>query len=407
MFKRKPIIIALLGTGLIAVISCSSQERLSRYQSAIDAVNNNDLVAVSRAVEAGDAAKRRYLDGWTLLHIAARWDLEKVSRLCFGFPMNSSTGIFPEQGDHTATAHAAADIIYSIIAKGGDVTALNDKGDTPLHVALASLKKDSTDIPSIAPLAGRITSGFGWRGSPFDNNSDYHRALDIAAKNGTPVRSTADGIVSETGVSKELGNYIVVRHKGGYCSVYGHCHLFAVKKMSYVRRGDVVGYVGRTGATTGDHCHYEIRLNGSPVDPSGYINLKAVHQAQHAVVAAAVGLLLSKQAPVDARNETGRTPLLESAGKSRAISILLIEHGADVNICDENGVTPLHVAAAADAELVRILIDRGARIDARTRNRYTSIAGKLCRPSTTPLDVAISAGNNAAADILKGRAAVE
>ncbi len=385
----------------------STREQDEKYSDITSAVINNDVEEVRHSLSGFFNANRRFLDGWTLLHIAARWDLYRVVNRCFDDSNGRKTGIFTITQKVDDESKRALDMISLIIEKGGDVNAKAADGSTPLHIVLASLQGFSSDIPSIPPVDGRISSRFGWRGSPFDNNSDYHRALDIAAKNGTPVRATGNGIVSLVGVSSTLGNYIIIQHRNGYQSVYGHCHLFAVKKNTRVRRGTVIGYVGMTGSASGDHCHYEVRLNGALVNPIEFVNGKTIGEAQHAIALGIASLLLSNKALVDARSNDGRTPLIEAAAKSAAISRLLIDHGADINARDENGLTPLHMAAAGDIELARYLLQKGASVNPRTGAAYCAIAGSLFAQGTTPLRVALTYGNSEIAELLKRSGAAE
>ncbi|HOT45966.1 MAG TPA: peptidoglycan DD-metalloendopeptidase family protein [Spirochaetota bacterium] len=405
---KKITVILALATAISACFRCSSiQDTHEAYSDITAAVVNNDTEEVRNFLSRGFNTNHRFMDGWTLLHIAARWDTYRVVTRCFDDSNGKRTGIFTVTQKTEDESLRAREMVSLLLDRGGDANMKADDGSTPLHIVLASLQYTSPDIPSIPPVEGRVSSRFGWRGSPFDNNSDYHRALDIAAKNGTPVRATANGVVAMTGVSSTLGNYIIIQHRNGYQSIYGHCHLFAVKKNSPVRRGAIIGYVGMTGSASGDHCHYEVRLNGAPVNPIEFVNGKIIGETQHAIAMGVVEQLLSKKIQVDARTNDGRTPLIEAAAKSSALSRLLIDQGADINAADENGITPLHMAAAGDAELVRVLLRKGARVNPRTRSSVCAIAGTLFAQGTTPLAVALKYGNSATAELLKGSGAVE
>jgi murein DD-endopeptidase MepM/ murein hydrolase activator NlpD len=121
--------------------------------------------------------------------------------------------------------------------------------------------------PSIWPLAGWLSSGFGDRKDPFDGGADFHPGLDIAADKGTPVRATADGTVESAAYNGAYGNAVVVNHGFGISTRFGHLSGFAVRPGQAVRRGEVVGYVGSTGRATSAHLHYEILLNGQQINP--------------------------------------------------------------------------------------------------------------------------------------------
>ncbi|MFO7694153.1 MAG: M23 family metallopeptidase [Vicinamibacterales bacterium] len=121
--------------------------------------------------------------------------------------------------------------------------------------------------PSIWPAIGWLSSTFGYRPDPFTGSRGLHPAIDISADKGTPVVATADGTVESAGSNGNYGNLLVIDHGFGIKTKYGHLQGFAVKKGATVRRGDVVGYVGATGRTTGAHLHYEILANGQLINP--------------------------------------------------------------------------------------------------------------------------------------------
>jgi len=125
--------------------------------------------------------------------------------------------------------------------------------------------------PSIAPVRGILTDGFGGRSDPFTGEKGLHTAVDISSAYGQPVLSPAEGIVVKAEWANGYGNVIFLSHGFGYSSRYGHLSSFNVKPGQKVSRGDVIGYVGSTGRSTGPHLHYEVRLNGKPVNPLAYI----------------------------------------------------------------------------------------------------------------------------------------
>lgn len=125
--------------------------------------------------------------------------------------------------------------------------------------------------PSIWPVKGWITSGFGKRASPLTGEPGYHYGVDIANEVGSPIRVTADGIVTYAGWETGYGRVVVVEHGYGYSTRYGHCSRIEVSVGQSVRRGDILSYMGSTGRSTGSHCHYEVRIHGVPVDPEKYL----------------------------------------------------------------------------------------------------------------------------------------
>ena len=125
--------------------------------------------------------------------------------------------------------------------------------------------------PSGWPVKGWLTSNFGMRRDPFNGKRKLHEGLDIAARTGTPVYATADGIVSSIRTEPGYGKVVTIDHGYGYRTVYGHNSKYHVKVGQRVRRGDLVAAVGNTGRSTGSHIHYEVRLNGVPVNPHKYL----------------------------------------------------------------------------------------------------------------------------------------
>lgn len=125
--------------------------------------------------------------------------------------------------------------------------------------------------PAIQPTSGWITSSFGYRTSPFTGKRVFHKALDIATRKGTPVVATADGVITFSGAKGFLGNLIVIDHGYGMITKYGHLDKLQRQRGETIRRGEIIASVGMTGRTTGPHLHYEIQLNGIPVNPKRYI----------------------------------------------------------------------------------------------------------------------------------------
>lgn len=121
--------------------------------------------------------------------------------------------------------------------------------------------------PSIWPVSGWLSSAYGARTDPFNGGRDFHSGLDISADSGQPVRATADGVVAAARQNGNFGKLVVLDHGFSIGTRYGHLSRFAVIEGQRVRRGDVIGYVGSTGRSTSPHVHYELTLNGRPVNP--------------------------------------------------------------------------------------------------------------------------------------------
>ena len=121
--------------------------------------------------------------------------------------------------------------------------------------------------PSIRPTKGWITSGFGYRKSPFTGSREFHKGLDIAARKGTPVIAAADGVVSFVGSKGALGKTVVIDHGYGIVTRYAHLQKTLKKRGAKVKRGNVIATVGSSGRTTGSHLHYEVVVDGLPSNP--------------------------------------------------------------------------------------------------------------------------------------------
>ena len=136
--------------------------------------------------------------------------------------------------------------------------------------ALAEREDLLARTPSIYPAKGRLTSVFGKRKSPFGRKSEFHKGIDIAAKRGTPVVAPADGRVMMAGYNGAYGRMLVIDHGYGVVTRYAHLKKFLKKKGDLVKRGEKIAQIGNTGRSTGPHLHYEVQLNGTPVDPQNY-----------------------------------------------------------------------------------------------------------------------------------------
>ncbi len=125
--------------------------------------------------------------------------------------------------------------------------------------------------PSIWPVKGWVTSGFGPRISPFTEKPAWHDGLDIGAAPNAPVQAPAQGRVTSTGFDPKLGNIVRVDHGFGVETLYGHLAKALVKEGQRVNRGDVIALVGSSGLSTGPHLHYMVKVNGQALDPAKYI----------------------------------------------------------------------------------------------------------------------------------------
>jgi murein DD-endopeptidase MepM/ murein hydrolase activator NlpD len=130
---------------------------------------------------------------------------------------------------------------------------------------------DLTSTPSLWPVIGHLTDGFGARMDPFSGEGAFHTGVDISSQYGDAVRVTADGIVIEANERAGYGRLVVVDHGYGVTTYYGHLSTLNVMAGQQIHRGDTVGNVGVSGRSTGPHVHYEVRINGAPVNPMRYL----------------------------------------------------------------------------------------------------------------------------------------
>ncbi len=141
---------------------------------------------------------------------------------------------------------------------------------------IVSFIKNKEDLlastPAIQPVSNedlkRVASGFGYRIDPIYKTTRFHAGLDFTAPQGTPIYATANGVIRTAGNSGNgYGNHVVINHGYGYETLYAHMYRVKAKRGQRVKRGEIIGYVGNTGKSTGPHCHYEVHKNGRPIDP--------------------------------------------------------------------------------------------------------------------------------------------
>lgn len=121
------------------------------------------------------------------------------------------------------------------------------------------------------PCSGPITSPFGYRTHPIFGTTIFHAGIDIGVDYGTPIHAADSGVVVYSGWISGYGNAVIIDHGGGISTLYGHNQSLAVSEGQSVSKGSVIAYAGSTGNSTGPHCHFEVDVNGSPVDPMGYL----------------------------------------------------------------------------------------------------------------------------------------
>ncbi|NLR69345.1 M23 family metallopeptidase [Novosphingobium sp. ERN07] len=195
----------------------------------------------------------------------------------------------PAFANSAASADIAAPLRAAEAAKAG-VSA--DRGDDEFRRLFASwqqldngilpsakpvtAKRTGVSIPSLVPVAmTRLSSGYGMRNHPVLGGRRAHKGIDLSAPTGTPIRATADGTVEMADWFGGYGLYVQLDHGAAMETRYGHMSRIAVAAGQQVRKGDIIGYVGSTGRSTGPHLHYEVRVSGEAVNPLPYMQGKS------------------------------------------------------------------------------------------------------------------------------------
>ena len=173
-----------------------------------------------------------------------------------------------------ANVEVSLDQFYALrsTAMSGAATIGIGMGMTSREASLADWVR-MAEAPNLWPVEGRITAGFGERIDPFNGEGAFHRGIDISTAFGTPVRAPADGIVTFAGDESGYGRLIQIEHSQGILTRYGHLSGFAVTEGQRVTRGQVIGYVGMSGRSTGPHLHYEVWVHNSPVNPYKFLRI--------------------------------------------------------------------------------------------------------------------------------------
>lgn len=177
---------------------------------------------------------------------------------------------FDQVDDAPATPEDAFDRTlqqYSFLMRNASLIATSAAGLRLMPATFA----ESNYTPSIWPLMGHITDGFGERLDPFSGEGAFHTGVDVSAEYGAPVHVTADGVVTAAATHTGYGRVVVVDHGFGITTLYAHLSSYAVAAGTHVRRGEVIGYAGISGRSTGPHVHYEVRVNDAPVNPWRYM----------------------------------------------------------------------------------------------------------------------------------------
>jgi murein DD-endopeptidase MepM/ murein hydrolase activator NlpD len=199
-------------------------------------------------------------------------DYAKKLNIIAGIEPEKDQSLFGGIGDLSSeSAKKTEDVLNN------DIPHLKSKAfvlENNLHYLLTHFEKQSlllASTPSIWPVRGYLSSYFGRRKDPFTGQREFHPGIDISSPTGTPVVAPADGIVAVAAKRGGFGNFIIIKHKYGYITRFGHLLKFNVRKGQRVKRGQIIGYLGNTGRSRGPHLHYEVLRNGKAENPLHYI----------------------------------------------------------------------------------------------------------------------------------------
>lgn len=250
------VIFALVGAGTLLGLAGSYTRMLSKMHML------NDL-REQRATLVQQLASARQETRQTRAEVASLGSLatEVSSLYSFGRRLAPGGSHLEEVSDSADTAH-----LYNASLRNFEVL---ETGALDGH--LLDRLGEQLWRPDLWPVQGWISSSFGERRDPFTGEGSFHPGIDIAVDVGTPVHVTANGLVAYAAHLGGYGNCVIVNHGHGFTTVYAHLSGFAVTAGEQVTEGEVIGYSGDSGRSTGPHLHYEVRINNVPVNPYKYL----------------------------------------------------------------------------------------------------------------------------------------
>ena len=241
---------------LAATFGFSGDYALRRRQVEAFRARADDQRALLASFERRLPAIRREIKGWKAVH-ARMWK-------AFGLegPEQNASGI-----SDAGVAGASEEL--EVLASG---VADEKPRLHQLERVVNRTRKLVNALPLRWPIRGPVNSEYGLRRSPWTGKPEEHHGIDIGSSPGTPVKSPAAGTVVAATSHGRLGKHVALDHGNGVTSLYGHLEAFAVKTGQRVEKGEIIGFVGNTGRSTGPHLHYELLVAGKPVDPRGFLN---------------------------------------------------------------------------------------------------------------------------------------
>src|SRR5215469_878101 len=220
-----------------------------------------------------------------LEQVAKERDLQVASLASIAGEVSALYGLKSEPTLVTATAENVQDVEVS--SSLDQLHALRTSaltGATMVGLTMGLTRNATTadwikanSAPNLWPVEGQVTGSFGERIDPFNGEGAFHSGVDIGSSYGHPIVAPADGVVTMTDTMGGYGKTIMISHGNGISTLYGHLSGFAVTTGQHVQRGEVIGYVGESGRSTGPHLHYEVRINDTPVNPYKYLRMTVAH----------------------------------------------------------------------------------------------------------------------------------
>lgn len=276
------VVVKYIAGGLCLVLICMMWAFV-HYRQMIDTASKekNELEFLRK----NNAAQVQQIEELSKTTMSLQADMERLNSLDTELrrivnnddTVNTSRGGVPRNpGAYTGQGGPNTKLTISEISNLANnlQVAVKEREDSLIGLKEELLDKETrmATKPSIWPTMGDVTSRFGWRGSPMGGGSDYHPGIDIANSIGTPIVATADGKVVESGRASGYGQLVQIDHGNGIQTLYGHNSQLIVQVGQMVKKGQIIAYMGSTGYSTGSHVHYEVRVNGTAVNPANFLN---------------------------------------------------------------------------------------------------------------------------------------
>ena len=245
--------------------SLKLESRLLDAEKTVDEQNTQLLSMVGKVREVtADLNRVRQFD--TKLRLMMNLDSELTDVGSSASSLNEERGALPLHRQALAARK-----MYAFLRKLSDDVRLEEVAQQDLLRVLREKRDTIASMPTVWPVEGFISSPFGVRPSSYTGRGEFHKGIDIRARPGTPITAPARGTVTLAGGDGSYGLSVEIQHTQAITTKYGHLQRIIVHEGQQVKRGDLIGFVGSTGRSTGPHLHYEVRLGGLPVNPMRYI----------------------------------------------------------------------------------------------------------------------------------------